>query len=223
MPVEPVADVITVSEVHCRKPWARPSLSVLSLSMSFFEKHYQENRKRMGKTAKNKEVSIRVRFEQDILDRIDLLAESDGRQKFIRDAVLWKLDQVIPPVVKELVDDVGQLKMRVDHLERLESTSTYLAGMRNSVKNQVCRDDIDRNLLAHLLQHEGATTPELAESLRSKDGRRLTRRAILDRIDKLNVRAKKIIGVRVLKHERGLVKGKRGAWWLMNRERILGS
>lgn len=173
----------------------------------------------MTKIAKQKEVSIRVRLGQDILERIDLLVGSNGRQKFIRDAITWRLDEEVPPVMLEMVDDIDGLKIRVDHLERIQSTSYYLGRLSDEVKGKVCRDDLDRKLLAYLLQHEGATTPELARSLLRANGKR---RTILGRIDKLNQRARNILGVRILEHERGIVKGKRGAWWLVNAEKIVG-
>jgi hypothetical protein len=46
--------------------------------------------------------------------------------------------------------------------------------LNDLTKTKVCRDDLDRNLLAYFLQHEGAT-----------------------------------------------IKGKRGAWWLVNIEKLV--
>jgi hypothetical protein len=172
----------------------------------------------MNRTAKQKEVSIRVRLGKDVLERMDLLVGSDGRQKFIRDAIAWRLDEEVPPVMLEMVDDIDRLKMRVDHLEKVQSTSYYLGRLSDEVKSQVCRDDLDRKLLAYLLQHEGATTPELARILLGSNGKR---RTILDRIDKLNQRAYKIVGRRILEHKKGIVKEKRGAWWLVSAEKIV--
>jgi len=172
----------------------------------------------MNKTGKLEEVSIRVRLGKEILERIDVLVGSNGRQKFIRDAVVSRLDEDIPPVMLEMIDDIDGLKARVAHLERIQSTSYYLGKLSDEVKSKVCRDDLDRKLLAYLLQHEGATTPELAQSLLSSNGKR---RTILGRIDKLNQRARTILGVRILEHERRLVKGKRGAWWIIHSEKLV--
>ncbi len=172
----------------------------------------------MSKTAKRKEISIRVRLAKETLERIDLLVGSNGRQKFIADAIAWRLDQDVPPVMLEMIDDIDALKDRVTHLEKIQSTSYYIGRLSDEVKSKVCRDDLDRRLLAYLLQHEGATTPELARSLLRSNGKR---RTVLGRIDKLNQRARTVLGVRILEHERGIVKGKRGAWWLVNTEKIV--
>jgi hypothetical protein len=172
----------------------------------------------MSKTPKQKEVSIRVRLRKETLERVDLLVGSNGRQKFIADAIAWRLDQHVPPVVLEMIDDIDALKDRVTHLEKVESTSYYIGRLTDEMKNDVCRDDLDKKLIAYLLQHEGATTPELARSLLRSNGKR---RTVLGRIDKLNHRARTVLGVRILEHERGIVKGKRGAWFLVNIEKLL--
>ena len=60
----------------------------------------------MNKTSKDAAVSIRVRLERDILERIDILAGENGRQRFIKDAILWRLDEELPPLVLVLVNDL---------------------------------------------------------------------------------------------------------------------
>ncbi|MHA2361548.1 MAG: hypothetical protein ACXAB6_06430, partial [Candidatus Thorarchaeota archaeon] len=106
----------------------------------------------MNKTSKEKDVSIRVRLERDILERIDLLAGENGRQRFIKDAILWRLDEELPPLVLELAKDLDEIRSRVEHLEQYQSTSVYLGSLSDSVKTKVCRDGIDRDLLGYFLQ-----------------------------------------------------------------------
>ena len=166
----------------------------------------------------NASVSIRIRLDQKTLDRIDRLAGANGRQRFIRDAILWRLDEKLPPMLMDLAEEINQLGTRVSHLETVQSTSVYLGELNDLTKTKVCRDDLDRNLLAYFLQHEGATTPELALALTGSQGKR---RTILDRLDKINERAKSILGVEIVVHRKGIVKGKRGAWWLVNIEQLL--
>ena len=166
----------------------------------------------------NASVNIRIRLDQKTLDRIDQLAGVNGRQKFIRDAILWRLDEELPPLLMELAEEINQLGTRVSHLETVQSTSVYLGELNDLTKTKVCRDDLDRNLLAYFLQHEGATTPELALALTGSQGKR---RTILDRLDKINDRAKSILGVEIVVHRKGIVEGKRGAWWLVNAEHLV--
>ncbi len=163
-------------------------------------------------------VSIRIRLDQKTLDLIDELAGANGRQRFIRNAILWRLDEELPPMLMELAEEIDQLKTRVGHLETEQSTSVFLDELNDLTKTKVCRDDLDRKLLAYFLQHEGATTPELALALTGSQGKR---RTILDRLDKINERAKSILGVEIVMHRKGIIKGKRGAWWLVNKKQLV--
>ncbi|UCE10147.1 MAG: hypothetical protein JSW61_14435 [Candidatus Thorarchaeota archaeon] len=172
----------------------------------------------MSRTSGSREVSIRLRLEPSLLERIDRLVGKNGRQHFIKDAILWRLEQDLPPIVLELVDDVEELKKRVDHLESSQSASVYMEDMSATVKEKVCRDDFDRRMLAYFLQHSGATSPELAKALAGSSDKR---RTIHDRIVKLNERAVQLLGVPILAHEKGIIDGKRGAWWIINTDRML--
>jgi hypothetical protein len=167
---------------------------------------------KMNPARKEQTVSIRVRLDRDTLERIDGTVGERGRQRFIKDAVLWRLDQEIPPVVFELMEKVDQLQERVDHLEGARSTSVYIGGMSDTVKTKVCRDDLDRKIIAYFLQYEGASTPELAKKLLNDPSKRKT---IHVRIRKLNERSEDVLGARILRYEKGEVKEKRGAWWLV--------
>ena len=166
----------------------------------------------------NASVSIRIRLDQKTLDLIDELAGANGRQRFIKDAILWRLDEELPPMLMKLAEEIDQLKTRVEHLETEQSTSVYLDELNDLTKTKVCRDDLDRKLIAYFLQHEGATTPELALALTGSQGKR---RTILDRLDKINERAKSILGVEIVMHRKGIIKGKRGAWWLVNKKQLV--
>ena len=167
----------------------------------------------MTKAGRDRFETIHLRLERDILKRIDKVAGKQGRKKFINDAVLWRLDKEIPPIVHELVEEVEQLRARVEHLEEVRSTSVFYSGLNDVTTAQVCRDDLDRNILAYMLQYEGASTPELADSLLND---REKRKTIHVRIAKLNERAQEVLGKPILLFEKGEVKGKRGAWWLID-------
>ena len=165
----------------------------------------------MSKKKDDSAVSIRLRIEKDILDRIDQLAGERGRQRFIHDAILGRIDEELPPVMFELIHDVDDLKARVTFLESSKSTSLLLSELNDVARNELCLDEVDRKLLAYFINNEGATTPELAENIL---GSRDKRRTVLDRLDKLNNRAKKLFGIDILEYKKGLVNNKRGAWWI---------
>lgn len=172
----------------------------------------------MSKKKKSEMASIRLRIESDILDRIDQIAGERGRQKYISDAIIWRLDEELPPIVYDLVQEVQGLRTRVEHLESSRSTSVHLGELNDVARNELCTDELDRKLLAFFIKNEGATTPELADSLLGHSDKR---RTVLDRIDRLNTRAKKLFGTPVLEYKKGFVKNKRGAWWITGLEHII--
>jgi hypothetical protein len=167
----------------------------------------------MSKKKDDNAVSIRLRIEKDILERIDQLAGERGRQRYIHDAILGRLDEELPPVMFDLFRDVDDLKARVTFLESIKSTSMHLSELNEVARNELCLDEVDRRLLVYFIKNDGATTPELAENIL---GGRDKRRTVLDRLDKLNSRANKLFGTALLEYKKGLVKTKRGAWWITN-------
>jgi hypothetical protein len=172
----------------------------------------------MSKKNTRDSVSIRVRLERSMLDRMDKIAGERNRQRFIHESIEWRLNQELPPMFFELSDEITQLKARVEHLERSHATSMFLGSLNTVANEQICADDLDRNLLAFIVKNEGGTTPELAQHLLGDNQKR---RSILDRIDRLNNRAIQAIGSPILEYKKGFVKNKRGAWWLIDPDTIL--
>jgi hypothetical protein len=172
----------------------------------------------MGSNPDDEVVSLRIRLSRSIVDRIDQLVGESGRQRYIRDSISYRLDEDLPPVVYELMNEVEQLKARVGHLENAQATSVYNRQMNDIVRTKVCRDEFDRKMLTYFLQHRGATAPELAKELLSDPGKR---RTIVDRISKMNGRAEEFLGVVILQFQKGEMDGKRGAWWVVNVEQIV--
>ncbi|MHA2359726.1 MAG: hypothetical protein ACXAB5_05605 [Candidatus Thorarchaeota archaeon] len=163
--------------------------------------------------SKKKVESIRIRIEKDLLDRIDQIAGERGRQRFIHEAILGRLDEELPPIMFDLIRDVDDLKARVIFLESSKIGSMHLSELNDIARNELCLDEIDRKLIAYFVKNEGATTPELAENILGSPKKR---RTILDRIDRLNSRAKKLFGSEILEYQKGLINNKRGAWWITN-------
>ncbi len=172
----------------------------------------------MSKKQKHDTLSLRVRLPSEIIDRIDRLVGEAGRQKYIRDSVISRLEEELPPVVNELILEIEDLKSRVSYLERIRDTSVYRGDLNETVKMKVCRDELDRKLLAHIIRNRGATTPDLAEELL---GDAQKRRTVLDRLGKLNQRAEEILGGPILRYERGELDGKRGAWWAIDPDDLM--
>ncbi|MFW9919658.1 MAG: hypothetical protein ACFFED_08665 [Candidatus Thorarchaeota archaeon] len=163
-------------------------------------------------------VSLRVRLPFEVIDRIDRLVGEAGRQKYIRDSVIARLEEELPPIVNEVLLELEDLKTRVSYLERIRDTSVYRGDLNESIKTKVCRDELDRKIIAHIIKSRGSTTPELAEQLLGDSQKR---RTIHDRLEKLNKRAEKVLGNPILRYERGELDGKRGAWWAIDPDDLM--
>ncbi len=172
----------------------------------------------MSKKKGDNSVSIRLRLDETLLERIDMIAGERGRQRFISDAIKWRLDEELPPMFFELSDEIAQLKERVAHLETARQTNVFFGNLNDVTKKQICRDDLDQKLLALFIETDGWTTPELADNLL---GDAEKRRTILDRIGGINRRATELVGEPVLEFQKGFVHNKRGAWWLTDPALIL--
>jgi hypothetical protein len=156
-------------------------------------------------------MSIRLRLESETLERIDRLVGKRNRQDFIREAILSRLDEDLPPLLLETMNELEELKGRVERLEDAQSASVFLEQLPEVVRDQICLDDMDRELLAYFTRNDGATTPELAGALVGDDSKR---RAILDRINRINQRAERVLGREILRYRKAIWRGKRSAWWL---------
>jgi len=172
----------------------------------------------MSKKKRSGHTSIRIRLDSDLLEKIDKIAGDRGRQRFIIDAIQWRINEEIPPMVLELSEAIELLKKRVGHLEQTKTASIFYGGLNEVTKNEICTDDLDKKLLTFFIENEGGTTPELATALLGDSKKR---RTILDRIDRLNKRARKLIGSPILEYKKGFVKDKRGAWWLVDLASIM--
>lgn len=165
----------------------------------------------MGLDGQEKMISIRLRVESETLERIDRLVGERGRQNFIREAIVSRLDEDLPPLLLEAMRELEDLKGRVERLENAQSASVFLEQIPDVVRDRVCLDDMDRELLAFFTRNESATTPELAGALVGDERKR---RAILDRINRINSRAKEVLGREIFRYRKETWKGKRSAWWL---------
>ncbi len=69
-------------------------------------------------------------------------------------------------------------------------------------------DDTDHKIIDYLLHYKGATTPELAEHLKTN------RWLILNRLRKIQKESKKQLGKPIVQYHAGEKRGKKRAWWL---------
>lgn len=153
---------------------------------------------------------VSAKIPEEVYKELTLRIPEGERSMFLRDAILEKLQQ-IPRADKilELEKKLGRLEAEVaeikKHLAELE-VLTYEEGKVNP--HVFCIDQMDHKIVDYLLSHEGATTPELAELLKTN------RWHVLNRLRKIQRRSKKQLGKPVVEYYAGERTGKRKAWWI---------
>ena len=140
-----------------------------------------------------------------------LLRVPDGdRSNFIRDAIMEKLQKTPKPdKIFELEHRVGKIETEISEVKKyladLEML-TYDRGKTNP--HTFCMDDTDHKLVDYLLHYKSATTPELADYLKTN------RWLILNRLRKIQKASRKQLGKSIIDYYAGEKSGKKKAWWI---------
>jgi Arc/MetJ-type ribon-helix-helix transcriptional regulator len=156
----------------------------------------------------SKVVSAKVPIE---VYREMLLRVPEGdRSDFIRDAVAEKLQKTPRP------DKILELEKRVTKMEKeFSEIRKYLADLElltydrgKTNPHSLALDEIDHGIVDYLLHYKGATTPELAEYLKTN------RWLILNRLRRMQKESRKQLGKYVIEYYAGERSGKKKAWWV---------
>ncbi len=153
---------------------------------------------------------ISVKIPDDVFQEMALRVPEGDRSTFIREAINEKL-QKTPKADKLLAleerlgkieEEFGQIKKYLADLELL----TFQHGKINP--HSFCIDDIDHKIMEFLLHYKSATTPELADYVKTN------RWLILNRLRKIQKTSKKQIGKTIVEYYAGEKSGKKKAWWI---------
>jgi hypothetical protein len=155
-------------------------------------------------------VKVLVRMPEELMKELRIRVPIGEINAFIREAVLEKLFRTPKPDkileletrMKKVEDDLSSLKKLLSDLELL----TYKPGEVDV--RQFCQDSLDRKIMNYLLQHRGATTPELAEFTG------YDRQKVLGRLMRIRKLSKAELGKPIVEFDPGEREGKKRAWWL---------
>jgi len=153
---------------------------------------------------------VSAKLPDEIYKELALRISEGERSTFIREAILEKLEKTPRPdrifgleqKVNQLENEVNKIK---DGLAKLELL-TYEGEKINP--HAFCIDETDNKIIDYLLDHRGATTTELAESLKTN------RWLVLNRLRKIAKTSKKQLGKAIIEYYPGQRHGKRKAWWI---------
>jgi len=151
-----------------------------------------------------------VKIPEEVYKEILLRVPEGERSNFVRDAIMEKLEKTPKP------DKILELESRVSKVEEaLSEIRRYLADLELLTYGQgkvnphtFCIDELDHKIVDYLLHYKGATTPELAEYLKTN------RWLVLNRLRRLEKTSKKQLGKPVVRYYGGEKGGKKKAWWI---------
>ncbi|MEM4704173.1 MAG: hypothetical protein QXJ02_03810 [Candidatus Bathyarchaeia archaeon] len=158
---------------------------------------------------------ISAKVPEAVYKELLLRVPEGDRSNFIRDAIFEKLQSTPKP------DRVLELEQRVERVEaELSEIKKYLADLEmltfergKANPHAFGIDEIDHKIIDYLLHYKGATTPEIAEFLKTN------RWLVLNRLRRLQKASKKQLGKPIIDFYAGEKRGKKKAWW-MNEELV---
>ena len=153
---------------------------------------------------------VTVKIPEEIYQEMTIRIPEGERSNFIREAISEKL-QKTPKADKILAlenrmgkieQEFGQIRKYLADLELL----TFQHGKINP--HSYCIDEVDHKIMEYLLNYKSATTPELAEYIKTN------RWLVLNRLRKIQRTSKKQIGKPIIEYYAGARSGKKKAWWI---------
>lgn len=159
----------------------------------------------------NRNTVISAKIPDEVYEELALRIPEGERSNFIRDAIREKLHTVPRP------DRILGLEQRINSLEaELAEVKQSLVELeiltfdkKKINPHTFCLDDTDHKIVDYLLHYKGATTPEMADYLKTN------RWHVLNRLRRLQKRSKLQVGRPVIEYSAAERQGKKKAWWLI--------
>jgi len=154
---------------------------------------------------------ISAKIPDEVYKEFSLRVPEGQRSDFIRDAIREKLQTVPrPDRVFELEQRIIGLEISLAEIKRALTELEVLTFDKEKINpHMFCIDDTDHRIVDYLLHYKGATTPELADHLKTN------RWHILSRLRQLQKRSKIQLGKSILEYSGAERQSKKKAWWLI--------
>jgi len=153
---------------------------------------------------------VTVKLPEEVYQEMALRIPEGDRSNFIREAISDKLQKTpkadtllaLQERMGKIEQEFGQIRKYLADLEIL----TFQHGKINP--QQFGIDELDHKIIDYLLHYKSATTPELAEYVKTN------RWLILNRLRKIQKTSKKQVGKSIIEYYAGERSGKKKAWWI---------
>jgi len=147
----------------------------------------------------NETRTVTVKLTEEVYQEIALRIPEGDRSTFIREAIAEKLQKTPKP------DTLLALQQRMDNIEQeFGQIRKYLADLELLTfqhgkidPHTFCLDEVDHKIMEYLMHYKSATTPELAEYVKTN------RWLILNRLQKIQKNSKKQTGKSIIEYYAG--------------------
>jgi Arc/MetJ-type ribon-helix-helix transcriptional regulator len=161
-----------------------------------------------------KSKTISAKIPEEVYREMVLRVPEGDRSNFIRDAIVEKLEKTPKPdKLLELEQRLGRIESEFSNIKKnladLELL-TYEHGKTNPHTFGI--DETDHKIIDYLLHYKGATTPELAEYLKTN------RWLVLNRLRRIQKTSRKQLGKPMIEYYGGEKSGKKKAWWINEKQ-----
>jgi hypothetical protein len=153
---------------------------------------------------------VSAKIPEEVYKEMILRVPEGDRSNFIRDAILEKLQNTPrPDKILELEQRMGKMEKEFSEVKKYLANLellTYERGKTDPYTFGV--DETDHKMLDYLIHYKGATTPELAEYLKTN------RWLVLNRLRRMQNASRKQLGKSIIEYYPGERSGKKKAWWI---------
>ncbi len=153
---------------------------------------------------------VTVKLPEEVYQEMALRIPEGDRSAFIREAIAEKLQKTpkadkllaLQDRMSKIEQEFGQIRKYLADLEIL----TFQHGKIDP--HTYCIDEVDNKIMEYLMHYKSATTPQLADYVKTN------RWLILNRLQKIQKTSKKQIGKPIIEYYAGERSGKKKAWWI---------
>jgi hypothetical protein len=154
---------------------------------------------------------ISAKIPDDVYKEMTLRVPEGDRSSFVRDAIMEKLQKTPKPdKILELENRFGKMEKEFSEIKKYLADLELLTFERGKANPHTFgMDETDHKIIDYLTHYKGATTPELADYLKTN------RWLILNRLRRMQKASKKQLGKPIIEYYPGEKSGKKKAWWII--------
>src|SRR3990172_945191 len=154
--------------------------------------------------------TVTIKLPEEVYEEMALRIPEGDRSTFIREAIAEKLQKTPKPdILLALQERMGKVEQEFGQIRKYLADLEILTFQHGKIDPYTfCLDEVDHKIMEYLMHYKSATTPELAEYVKTN------RWLILNRLQKIQKTSKKQTGKAIIEYYAGERSGKKKAWWI---------